>query len=95
MDDSSIDIFAKLVVVILATMGFGYRAYTAWFNPDEHEEYLSLQRYVSRSWITKEEPRSPNVITIWFFKLSYTLIFFLMIGILIWILISILYDLKH
>ena len=88
MNDSAVDLYAKLVVVILATMGFGYRAYAAWFNPDEHKEYLSLQRYLSRSWITKEDPRPPTAITVWFFKISYTLLFFLMIGILIWIIVS-------
>ncbi len=88
MNSSALDIYAKLVVTILATMGFGYRAYIAWFYPDEHEEHLSLQRYISQSWTTKEEPRPPATLTIWFFKLSYTFLFFLMSSILMWLIIS-------
>lgn len=87
MADSALDIYAKLVITILAIVGFGYRAYIAWFIPAEHEDYLSRQRHIAQGWFTKEEPRPVASFTNWFFRISYTILSLLMVGILLWIIV--------
>ncbi len=88
MSKDAVDIFAKLVLTTVAGILLGYRAYIAWFFPDEHAEHLKIQRFVSRSWISKGEVYTPSDLAQWFFKLSYTFLFLLTLGIWVWTIVS-------
>jgi len=82
MNQPDLDLFAMLTLSLIGTIVFAFRAYTAWFLPEEHEEFLIAQKGLFR----QESP--PSRFTVWFTRISYSTGFVLTSGVLIWTIIS-------
>lgn len=90
MNESALDLFAMFVLSLVGTIVFAIRAYTAWFLPEEHTEFLTIQKSLFRKPASNETEGSPTLFTVWFTRLSHSVGLLLTSGVLLWVVITML-----
>jgi hypothetical protein len=80
-----LELFAVLIIVLLGIGIFGFRAFIAWFRPQEHQEYLELRGSFFDGWPLGAKAFWTSRFNFWLMRLAFTLGLLLMLGMLLYV----------